>query len=301
MSRLQEAKARPNVRWSDLEREAFSVIQQLLDEWNLLIARTDGRAEAACHRFLARNAGIFLRPMQNFPAVISKLRLGAEFVTDLVIVENCYSNGAKYHLYELESPADSLFTKKGTASQALLTAIHQVIGWKSWVAAHRGEARRIFPTLMHGYDADAIFSYTIIIGRRLPPDLLERRRELSTNLGIDIRSFDSLTSGIQHRDFNDTLDPMSGDCDDRLSPEERSELVNPFHRAFTDPEWRELVHRVWDVGHFYHAGGAKYLALARSSPHLAEFRRWASKFGDLSRAPRTHSIAAKHRRRSRAL
>lgn len=274
------------VRWSALEDSANGIIRDLLREWARLLKRPT-RAEAACHRFLAENAGVFLRRLQDYPVAISKLRLGAEHITDLVLVQNCYSDGAKYHLYELESPQDPLFTKKGTASQALLAAIHQVISWKTWLRAHAGEARRLFPSLLHGTDVEAVFSFTIIIGRRdKDPELIRRRRELAASLGIAIRSFDSLADGIQTRPFDDYLNPISGDCHPSLTMTDRSELVNPFHRAFTDPEWRELIHRIWDVGHFYYAVGTRYRLLAQSSRHLAAFRRWARKHGEVGRSRR---------------
>ena len=281
-----EIEVPPLVRWSALEEGANFIVQSLVRQWSRIL-KQPLRAEGACHNFLAENAVIFLQGGQNIPAVISKLRLGAEFVTDLVLVENCYSNGAKYHLIELESPHDSLFTKKGIASQELLSAIHQIIGWKTWLQEHTAEARRLFPSLMHGYNGDAVFSYTVVIGRRVKdPELLKRRRELATNLGINIRSFDSMADGITKRFFHDTMDPSCGDLDKDFDDADLSELTNPFRRALTDPQWRELVRGIWDVGHFYHAVGRKYRQMGRHSPHLATFRKWARKHGHLPAGPR---------------
>ena len=280
------------VQWSALERGANFIVRRLVRQWAKLLKQPQ-RAEAACHRFLAENAGIFLQRAQNFPAMISKLRLGAEFVTDLVLVENCYSEGAKYHLLELESPLDPLFTKKGVASQPLLAAIHQVIGWKSWLEAHRGEARRLFPSLMHGYNGDAVFTYSVVIGRRVKdPELLKRRRELAANLGIGIRSFDSMADGITNRWFHDTMTPISGAKDKDLDDEDLSELDNPFRRALTDPDLRELVRGELDGGHFYHAVGMKYRSMGRHSRHLAAFRKWAREHGHLPAGPQASKRVA---------
>ena len=266
-----------DVRWTALEDEANFIVKRLMNDWQKALNQSR-RAEAACHRFLAENAGIFLQRDQQFPVVISKLRLGAEFVTDLVLVENCYSDGAKYHLIELESPSDPLFTQKGVASQPLLAAIHQIISWKSWLQSHHGEARRLLPSFMHNYDCDAVFSYTIVIGRRTEDaGIIKRRRELASSLGINIRSFDSLADGVAGRHFSDTLTPISGDQDPALDDEDISELINPFRCALSDPEWRQLAYRAGDVGHFYSTVGAKYRAMGRHGRYLDVFRQWCKK------------------------
>ena len=227
--------ARPE--WSRIEDSDLRPIQV---NWRRLIARRSVR-EQAVHSFLAEHAQIAFGGEYGFAATISKLRLGADLVTDFVCVYDNWSNGIRYKLVEIEKPQTAPFTKEGISSSGLSRAVQQVLSWKQWLEEHGTEARRLFPSFFFQHNPRPIFQFEVIIGtRKNSEQWLDRRIALADALGISIRSFDSITprlgSAVMFHNYSDI-----GDEKHKLNGEVRNKLACPFVRALTDADWRSMI------------------------------------------------------------
>jgi len=94
-------------------------------------------ARKTFHRILALHPEICLEALNDGSAafyVLSKFRLGTEYVADLVIV-GYRSMGYPVHcfLVELESLVAKSFTKRGVPGALLNQAIRQVTEWQHWL------------------------------------------------------------------------------------------------------------------------------------------------------------------------
>lgn len=229
-----------NDKWSKLDNEARPVLKDILNRWERLIHRENVR-EQQVHCFLQTHAHLFFRKTYDFCTVISKLRFGADFVSDFVSVHDHRSNGVHYHLIELERPDVPPFTKEGIASSKLSRAIQQLLSWKTWLNEHPAEAGKLFPSASRLFGGRTSFSYEIIIGTRANSAAwLERRNVLADSLTIEIRSFDSLSDEIKTpRSFDDYAG--YGDEERNRSLDERNKLVCPFLKALSDTQWREII------------------------------------------------------------
>jgi Domain of unknown function (DUF4263) len=87
--------------------------------------------------------------------MISKQRLGVDFVTDFVVkrINN------EHVVVEIENSTDPLFTAKGTLTRELLEAISQVEDFISWIYDNQAYAESLMPGMKHP-------SGLVIIGRR---------------------------------------------------------------------------------------------------------------------------------------
>lgn len=126
--------------------------------------------------------------------VIPQKRLGSQFVTDFLVGEDS-SAGRFWKAIELESPRVPMFTKAGDPSRLLVHAIRQIQDWRAWLVSNQAYASR--PRLEHGLglvDISPQLPGRILIGRRhltnSGTSLL--RRQMSADLRIEIRSYDSL-------------------------------------------------------------------------------------------------------------
>lgn len=133
--------------------------------------------------------------------VIPNKRLGAEYVPDFVIGEK-HSLGFEWQVVELESPKAVFFTKNGDPSKVLNHAIRQITDWRSWLKQNQGYASR--PKEENGLgliDIDSSVKGLIILGRRSDIDSTtnERRRQLGSNLNIDIHTYDWLVECAEGR------------------------------------------------------------------------------------------------------
>lgn len=119
-------------------RGRIKVTDALLCDFRQLIARE--AREEEYQRFLETNPA-FLDPLAN--TVISKHRLGAEFVTDFVIrrLDN------KYLVVEIEKPSDQIFTSNNDFSAKFSHAFGQVLDFQQWIDNHPEYARTQLPAL----------------------------------------------------------------------------------------------------------------------------------------------------------
>jgi hypothetical protein len=256
--------------WGQIKDEDLRPISS---EWTRLLAKPKPR-EQSLHAFLAKHAQLAFRDEFYFATAISKLRLGAELVTDFVSVYDNHSAGIRYKLIEIEKPQTVPFTKEGIPSSGLARAIQQILSWRQWLDEHQSEARRLFPSLFHRYDLRPIFRYEIIIGNRTNSESwIDRRNMLAESLGISIRSFDCFSprfrSAIEFRQFSDIGDEKHF-CD----LETRNQLACPFVGALTDPEWRDML----DVTrrsstHFMHWYGRLLAHRRKENAYAGYFRR----------------------------
>lgn len=251
-------------------------MKSIRSKWNALLKK-ERLHERYFHDFIARHAHMFFPMLGNTLQVVSKIRLGAELVTDLVIVRDEASLGLSYLLIEIEPPWTAPFTKDGVASARLTRAVHQVLDWKRWLEEHRSEARKLFPSFLYPTDEQPLFRYCIVIGTRMNSrPWLRKRNDLAETLGITIRSFDWLTerllNRIQCRFFADEYHG-GGAEEDELSRAMKNALANPFVRAMSDPEWREFISGDFSYNHMVGHHAERLLKFRRTNSHEARFCR----------------------------
>lgn len=69
---------------------------------------------------------------------------------------------------------------------------------------------------------------------------LQERNRYSTEIGVEIRSFDALTDHMKTRPILDFC-IIGNEIGYPLSHEMMNQLVNPFAKAYSDKVWREMV------------------------------------------------------------
>jgi hypothetical protein len=250
--------------------------------------------------FLSEHAGLFLLNGVSTQVAISQLRLGADLVTDFVIGEDRGSYGFCYQLVELESPHVEPYTRSGNPSARLTQAIQQVQNWRRWLETNSQEAKRLFPSAEYTLYGNPCFSYTIFIGRRgTGQQHRTLRNQLSRDLGIQIRSFDSLSDAFKRRPLLDEL-VLASPEHDRLASELRQRLANPFVSAYSDAAWRRVVRsKTLSLAHMV-AQNAETLVAEASYSSLAEAfnRLW----GEVPEHQQKHyaDAYAEHGRRARS-
>lgn len=256
--------------WSKLQNDENPAHRDILNRWEVLVHK-EGVREQALHRFLEAHAHLFFRNTWNFGTVVSKLRFGADFVSDFVVVYDQRSEGIHYVLVEIERADSAPFTKEGHASARLSRAIQQVLSWKTWLTEHPAESAKLFPSLLRRVDRP-VFRYEIVIGTRAnTDDWVERRNMLAESLGISIRSFDSFSDRLKQpsrfRDMSDIHDEAQV-----FSDEQRNRLACPFFPALSDGQWRELLGKRPAESSFICKFGAELLRLRKESPLAKRFR-----------------------------
>jgi len=258
-------------KWSELGFSKRKVLDSILKQWSVLVSGKRVN-EHRIHQFLNKHAHIFFRDDIGFATAISKLRFGADYVSDFVVVYDNWSNGVRYKLVEVERPDTPAFTKDGVATARLSRAIQQVLCWKTWLSEHTTEAKRLFPSVFHFTEALPVFEFEVVIGMRdNMKHALEHRRVLSQTLGIEIRSFDglkSLAAAAHPHDFSSVGDEVH-----HFDAAARNQLACPFLFALSDPDWRELTKKRRASSHFMHWAGEGLLRLRRENEFAGRFRR----------------------------
>jgi hypothetical protein len=251
-------------------------MKSIRSKWNALL-RKDRLHERYYHAFIAKHAHMFFPMLGRSLQVISKIRLGAELITDLVLVRDESSLGLSYLLIEIEPPWVSPFTKDGVASARLTRAIHQILDWKRWLEEHKSEARRLFPSFLHRTEERPLFRHCIVIGNRQNSHRwLDKRNHLAEILGISIRSFDWLTDCLSARNAYHGFADMyhgGGMEEDKVRSQIKNALANPFVRAMTNPEWREFVAGRFSSSHMVGHHADRLLQFRRTNSHEARFFR----------------------------
>lgn len=224
------------LRTKEISTHYFDVVLK----WNELLSDKNNN-EPIFLKFLHENAGMFFHDSKRRLISISEFEFGADLRADFVICQDRSSYGFEYEFVEVESPNDSVYTKKGIPSSHLSEAINQIQQWRMWIDANRAEAKRILPSKSFIVADEPAFKYTIIIGRRdQSEDYLHMRNNLGRQLGIEIRSFDHLTDKLMERRFDATPKLYSSQVNE-LEFSTKNQLANPFSKSFKSSVWRKMV------------------------------------------------------------
>lgn len=108
-------------------------------------------SEQAIHRFLATHIHFWnglLRLVGEGGPLYSKIRLGADYEVDFVFVDTG-SNGAEWHLVEIEPPHFRLFNARGDPSRELTHSLAQVRAYQRWIERNRAFADSFMPGVDH--------------------------------------------------------------------------------------------------------------------------------------------------------
>lgn len=218
----------------------------IITEWQMLLDNKNLN-ELAYHEFLKKVPAIFLTISESY-LVVSKLKLGSDYETDFVNIEEGYSDGTIYELIEIESPHTNLFDTKGKPTAKFNAALQQIRDWKRFLVSNKNEFKKIFPTTSTKIIKDSRLRFKIVIGRRTDNlEHLEKRRQISELEDVEIISFDRLTElAKSRRHFSDVAEIYSSEMD-RIPYELKNELANPFYKCLTDSEWRSICRK----GHFH--------------------------------------------------
>ncbi len=224
--------------WSRAYSETLRVIEGL---WASLLRR-DGVTEPELLTFLGTHAHFFFSKSPTTHFVLNELRLGGDFTIDFVVPTDQASLGIEYELIEVERPDTAPFNESGYPSARLSRAVQQIVDWKSWLADHTDELRRLFPApaqLGPGYEHS--FKYSIVIGTRSnTKGHLQRRNALAKTNGITIRTFDSLSDQIR-KSAPYSAGKLTPSTEATTVPYEiATRLKNPFYQALGDAEWRAI-------------------------------------------------------------
>ena len=257
--------------WELLNEPDNPVLEGLRKKWiNILGDST--QKEAAYHDFLAKHPAFFFNDtIRHSPLVISKVQLGSEFATDFVVPLDQASLGLTYELIEIESPHTPPYTKKGVPSARLNTAIQQILNWQRWISQRPAIMKDLLPGACS--DEEPAFIHTVIIGNREnSKQWRDRRNQLSRQINIRIRSFDSFTDRLSKRFFMNCGSRYQSEFD-HLHLKLRNELENPFYIALSHAEWREFVRAVSLSCH----------GIAKSAELIVRTRKIGSLFEDFKR------------------
>lgn len=226
---------------SGLYKEILNTFSVMLDTLSL--------KERDYHAYLAEHPAIFLAPYECY-LVVSKLKLGSEYETDFVTMQEGYSAGMKYTLYEIESPNTALFDSKGRPSQALNTALQQIRDWKRFLINDKSFFKKYFPTSNTRVITNSQLKFKIIIGRRLTSALdIEKRRQISELENVEILSYDRLLERSKGYSMFFNEGSIASAQMLNISRNKLNELANPFYRCTKDSEWRAICNK--GTNHFY--------------------------------------------------
>jgi hypothetical protein len=178
-----------------------SVTREQLNDFRIVLGNAND--EADMQRYLEANPYLLIQHLGGGHGrwVIPRKRLGSEHVPDFVIGDR-HSFGFEWQVVEIESPSAKMFNKSGAPSKALNHAIRQITDWRSWLKRNQDYAsRRREANGLGLVDIDGSVKGYIIIGRRhtIDPSTNERRRQLCSDLNIDIHSYDWLIEYLQGR------------------------------------------------------------------------------------------------------
>lgn len=167
--------------------------------------------ENALHDHLARNPFILSQQLPHCHHVVSKPRLGSEYIPDFLLPE-MHSGGTDWYLIELEPCDAKLVTASGQLAERVRGAIQQIKDWKTWLKNNLDYARR--PLAQNGLgleDMESTARAWIIVGRRAA--VTERfntlRNQVWENDRIQIMSYDRIVEWAKQRaEFWDGNDKM---------------------------------------------------------------------------------------------
>lgn len=161
--------------------------------------------EPTVQGFLERNpAAICGAEYVMANAVISKLRLGADYIPDFAYV-NPQSGRTFLRLIEIEAPAKQIFTGGDNFSASFNHAYQQVEDWLGWCGRHHNELFELLLPLKEEA-GDHVMSYVprglLLYGRRDEINTVKRRerwkQKVSSNPYIQVRTYDGYATDMTH-------------------------------------------------------------------------------------------------------
>jgi hypothetical protein len=256
--------------WSVLNAEAQPIVNEFVVSWEKLLQDRDS-TEHDYHKLIAGHPAFFFLQLWQ---VVSKPELGSEHQADFVLAFDQMSAGIHYRFIEIESPHAVAYTASGNPSARLTHAIQQVMDWKRWIKSNRSQYKKLFPSKYARVQEFDNLSYCIYIGRRDQSSRLTAlRNEFSKEVGIGIRSFDSLMDRLKDMGFRDLLSPP-GNEGERLDIVMRNKLANPFLKAHSWGAWKDMVlNREFDYSHFLSNNATGLLEHRSENANLRRFQK----------------------------
>jgi hypothetical protein len=125
---------------------ADTIVERAIAEYEALL--DSGASELAIQQFLASHVYFWNGLLRMGNTLYSKIRLGDEYEIDFVICDPS-SDGAEWHLMEIEQPTAKLLTKRGDPSMELTHALGQVREWQRWIERNPDYAQKLMPGIDH--------------------------------------------------------------------------------------------------------------------------------------------------------
>lgn len=226
------------MNWNNLTKS--EILEEIRSDWDLLLGN-NRLTERDYHEFIRKHPAFFFNTKHDSYLTISKLKLGAEYETDFVIVKEGYSDGTIYEVIEIESPHTKLFDNTGKLTAKFNSAIQQIRDWKRWLIKNRTGFKKIFPTTSTRVIKDSRLRFKIIIGRREKnEEVLEKRRQIAESENIEILSFDRLTDKLNGiKLFPDEPLISAREMDD-IDWDIKNQLANPFYICHSHSDWMKI-------------------------------------------------------------
>lgn len=140
--------------------------------------------------------------------VISKFKLGNEFVTDFAYLTKC-SDYWEFVLIELEDPKKNLFTnnKENVYFHSDFNhAYDQILSWKAYIEKNRESVLKKIDKLRVPLNENPVrIKYVLVIGRNSEKNDFEKRRAMfaeKSREDIRVMTYDSLVSQYESLPYN---------------------------------------------------------------------------------------------------
>jgi len=233
-------------KWSKFRKS--ELYSSIINEWERML-NDETLKEQDYHNFLFKNPSLFFTFYDAF-LVMSKIKLGMDYETDFVVVEEGYSDGTIYELIEIETPHTKLFDSKGKPTARFNSSLQQIRDWKRFLINNKPFMKKTFPTSNTKIIRDSKLKFKIVIGRTTDNlEELEKRRQIAEQENIEIISFDRLTEFAKHRKlFFDEATISAAQMND-VPYYKKNQLANPFYECISDATWRQICRN--GHSHFY--------------------------------------------------
>jgi Domain of unknown function (DUF4263) len=177
---------------------SFEIACEDLDKFEELLE--EAKDENELQTFLDKRKYILAWLEPHCHHVISKPRLGAQFVPDFLLAEMS-SAGIQWVFVEIEPAKSQLATQSGQFAERTRMAIQQVKDWKRWLRNNRDYAIRSIPNGGLGLEELEIEPKGIVIvGRRkATTGRFNELRAESRSEGITIMTYDRVLEWARDR------------------------------------------------------------------------------------------------------
>lgn len=167
---------------SESNQSTIDLLEEKANEFEKLLGTSD--KEEALQVFLKKHP-LFLHPTA---VVIPKQKLGAEFITDFVLV-NPSDQGPVYHFIEIEKASHKVLTKHHQHSAPTSHAMKQIRDWDIWLESHKAYLKSVLPGLESP-------KFKIIIGRS---------KEMDDTAKAHLRSYNRDSKNTELLTYDDVL------------------------------------------------------------------------------------------------